>query len=98
MHVVKIKKTVSNVETRDVNVENPQWWEKPWQPTDCRIHYDEEITTMGAQGQRTLAPPLFATRSGYNKEATTSFSLSLTHCTTALFEISTTNFTHTHTE
>ena len=31
---------------------------------------------MGAQGQRPLAPPLFATRGGYNKEATTSLSLS----------------------
>ena len=66
-------------ETHDINVENPLWWEKPRQPTDCRIHYEEEITTMGAQGQRPLAPPLFATRSSYNKEATTSFSLSLSH-------------------
>ena len=46
--------------------------------TDCGIHYGEEITTMGLQGQRPLAPTLFATRSGYNKEATTSFSLSHT--------------------
>ena len=34
---------------------------------------------MEAQGQRPLAHPLFATRGGYNKEATTSFSLSVSH-------------------
>ena len=44
-------------ETQDINVENPLWWEKPRQPIDCKIHYVEEITTMGAQGQRPLAPP-----------------------------------------
>ena len=57
-------------ETQDINVENPLCWEKPRQPTNCRIHYVEEITTMGAQGQRPLALPLFATRGGYKKEAT----------------------------
>ena len=37
----------------------------------------ETITAMEAQGQRPLAPPLFTTRGGYNKEATTSLSVSL---------------------
>ena len=31
----KQKILIDRVETQDVNVENPQWWEKPRKPTDC---------------------------------------------------------------
>ena len=71
------KENKNKEETQDINVENPPWWEKPRQPTDCRIHYEEEITTMGAQEKRPLAPPSLRLLRRLHKEATTSFSLSL---------------------
>ena len=57
-----------------INVET-QMWEKPRQPTSCRIHYESEIQ----QWENTKATTSFSPsslRSGYN-EVTTSLSLSL---------------------
>ena len=52
----------------EVNVENPQWWEKPRQPTGCRMHYKRGIQQRGkTQRQRPLVL-FFATRGGYKME------------------------------
>ena len=51
-----------------------QIWEKPWQPTDCKISLWEDYKD-GAQRQRSLAPLL--RQRAVTTEATTSFSHSL---------------------
>ena len=56
----------------------------------------ETITTMEAQGQRPLAPPLFATRGGYNGGNYLFLSLSLSHALPLLTRY-TTNFTNVST-
>ena len=77
-------KTVSNVDTR-YNVENPQWWEKPRQPTGCKQSlYERKYNVEETQRQRPLVLILATHGSGYTVEATTSLSLSLTLCTTTL--------------
>ena len=63
-------------ETQGVNVET-QMWEKPRQPTSCRIHYERKVTTMDAQRQRPLGPLL--RHAAVTMEATTSLDLSLSH-------------------
>ena len=59
-------------------MENPQWWEKPRQPTGCRIHYKRGIQCRRkTQRQRPLVLFFTTRRGGLKMEATTSLSLSL---------------------
>ena len=44
-------------ETQDINVENPQWWEKPRQPTDRRIHYERDDYNNGSTRATTSCTP-----------------------------------------
>ena len=48
-------------------------------PQAAKYTMREKITAMEAQGQRPLAPPLFATRDGYNGGNYLFLSLSLSH-------------------
>ena len=59
-------------------MENPQWWEKPRQPTGCKIHYMREEYNDTKNTEATTSCLLLPTRGGgYTVEATTSLSLSL---------------------
>ena len=51
--------------TQVFSVENPQWWEKPRQSTNCRIHYERDYN-IGNTRATTSCTSLFATRGGYN--------------------------------
>ena len=52
----KSKKTTMKEDT-DINVENPQWWEKPRQPTDCKIHYERDDYSNGSTRATTSCTP-----------------------------------------
>ena len=66
-------------EDTSVNVENPQWWEKPRQSTNCRIHYERDYNN-GSTRATTSCTSLLATRGGYN--GGNYLSLSLSHSLT----------------
>ena len=67
-----------NKEDTSVNVENPQWWEKPRQPTGCKIHYEKGDYSSGStRATISCTPSLRHTRRLQWRQLPLSLSLSL---------------------
>ena len=78
----KQKTKVAMRDDTNINVENPQWWEKPRQPIDCWMHYDEEITKRWEHKGNDLLCLLFLRHTRRLQRGGNYLSLSLTLCTT----------------
>ena len=72
-----------NNEETSVNMENHNDGKNHGNPQAAKYTMREKITAMEAQGQRPLAPALFATRGGYNGGNYLFLSLSLSRSTSA---------------